>query len=122
MVLAGRCPEWGDTEKAVEQSRAGMTTGSKPASRRLGRESPRRRPSGAPPPLPFHLRRTGVGWLIAALVAVVVTLLVFNDGVSGTAIPVIGVDDAVVRWVSELGLPGIHGIARGISYAASWWV
>ena len=32
------------------------------------------------------------------------------------------VDDAVVRWVSELDLPGIHGIARGISYAASWWV
>ena len=63
-----------------------------------------------------------MGWLIAALVAVVVTVLVFGDGVSGAAIPVIVVDDTVVRWVSELDLPGIHGIARGISYAASWWV
>ena len=63
-----------------------------------------------------------MGWLIAALVAVVVTVVVFGDGVSGAAIPVIVADDTVVRWVSELDLPGIHGIARGISYAASWWV
>ena len=92
------------------------------AARRPHRESPRRRPSGAPPPLPFHLRKTGVGWLIATLVAVLLTVLVFRDGVSGAAIPVMVADDTVVRWVSEVDLPGIHGIARGISYAASWWV
>ena len=99
-----------------------VTTEQRSPSRRAGRGSPRRRPSGAPPPLPFHLRRTGIGWIVAAVVAVVVAVLVFGNGVSGAAIPVIVVDDAVVRWMSDLDLPGIHGIARGISYAASWWV
>ena len=28
----------------------------------------RRRPSGAPPPLPRHLETSGVGWLLAGLV------------------------------------------------------
>jgi membrane-associated phospholipid phosphatase/tRNA A-37 threonylcarbamoyl transferase component Bud32 len=112
----------GDGGTSVEQSGRSVTTGVHAVSKRPERASPRRRPSGAPPPLPFHLRRTGLGWLIAALVAVAVTVLVFGDGVSGAAIPVIAADDAVVRWMSDLDLPGIHGIARYISYAASWWV
>jgi hypothetical protein len=24
--------------------------------------------------------------------------------------------------MSNIDLPGIHGIARGVSYASSWWV
>ena len=52
----------------------------------------------------------------------VVTLVILGDGVSERAIPLIVVDDTVVRWISGIDLPGIHGIARGISYAASWWV
>jgi tRNA A-37 threonylcarbamoyl transferase component Bud32 len=87
-----------------------------------GRRASRRRPSGAAPPLPRHLRRTGVGWLIAAVVGVVVTVVVFGNGVSSRAIPVIAVDNTVVRWTSEIDLPGIDGIARAVSYAASWWV
>jgi tRNA A-37 threonylcarbamoyl transferase component Bud32/membrane-associated phospholipid phosphatase len=83
--------------------------------------APRRRPSGAPPPLPRDLRRTGVGWLICALVAVVVAVLIFRNGVSGPAIGVIVVDDTFVRWMSQIDVPGIHGIARVVSYAASWW-
>jgi tRNA A-37 threonylcarbamoyl transferase component Bud32/membrane-associated phospholipid phosphatase len=105
-----------------QEELAAPVTGDRVPSRRPERGSRKRRPSGAPPPLPFHLRRTGVGWLVAAVVAVVVTVLVFGDGVTGAAIPVIVVDDAVVRWISELDLPGIHAVARGISYAASWWV
>ena len=89
---------------------------------RFGRRAPRRRPSGAPPPLPRHLSTTGAGWLIAAVVSIFVTALVFRNGVSGAAVTVIDVDDAVVRWMSGIDLPGIHGIARGVSYAASWWV
>jgi tRNA A-37 threonylcarbamoyl transferase component Bud32/membrane-associated phospholipid phosphatase len=86
------------------------------------RQAPRRRPSGAPPPLPRHLRSTGAGWLICAVVAIVLTGLVFRNGVRGAAIPVIVVDDTVVRWISDIDVPGIHGIARGVSYAGSWWV
>jgi membrane-associated phospholipid phosphatase/tRNA A-37 threonylcarbamoyl transferase component Bud32 len=88
---------------------------------RSGRGAPRRRPSGAPPPLPRDLRTTGVSWLTAAAVAVVATVLIFRNGVSGAAINVIVVDDTIVRWMSNIDLPGIDGIARGVSYAASWW-
>ncbi len=94
-----------------------MTTADAAARSGPARRVPRRRPSGAPPPLPRHLRRTGVGWLIAALVAVVVTVVVMGEGVSGAAIPVIVVDDTVVRWISDRDLPGIDGVARVISYA-----
>jgi tRNA A-37 threonylcarbamoyl transferase component Bud32/membrane-associated phospholipid phosphatase len=110
-----------DTVLEQDDAAASVPTGQRALPRRPQRGSPRRRPSGAAPPLPFHLRRTGVGWLVAALIAVAITVLVFGNGVSGAAIPVIVVDDAVVRWMSELDLPGIHGIARGIGYAASWW-
>jgi membrane-associated phospholipid phosphatase/tRNA A-37 threonylcarbamoyl transferase component Bud32 len=82
----------------------------------------RRRPSGAPPPLPRHLRTTGIGWLIGAIVAVVFTVVIFHNGVQGAAITVIDFDDSIVRWVSDVDLPGIHGIARVVSYASSWWV
>ena len=92
------------------------------APSRSGRRGTRRRPSGAAPPLPHKLRRTGVGWLIGAIVAVVAAVLIFRNGVRGTAIPVIVADDTVVRWISTVDLPGIHGVARGVSYAASWWV
>ncbi len=91
-------------------------------SGRFGRRATRRRPSGAAPPLPRHLRRTGAGWLIGAVVAMVLTVLIYGNGVSGAAITARVVDDTVVRWVSGVDLPGIHGIARGVSYAGSWWV
>ena len=88
---------------------------------RPGREARRRRPSGAPPPLPHDLRRTGVGWLVAATAAVIAAALIFHNGVRGVAINVIIVDDTIVRWMSNVDLPGIDGVARGVSYAASWW-
>jgi tRNA A-37 threonylcarbamoyl transferase component Bud32/membrane-associated phospholipid phosphatase len=89
---------------------------------RPGRRAPRRRPSGAPPPLPRRLRTTGAGWLIGAVVGVVVTVLIFRNGVEGPAITAIVVDDTVVRWMSDIDLPGIDGIARVVSYGGSWWV
>ena len=49
-------------------------------------------------------------------------MLIFRNGVRGAAITAIVVDDTIVRWMSDIDLPGIHGIARGVSYAASWWV
>ncbi len=91
------------------------------ASSRPGRRAPRRRPSGAPPPLPRHLRKTGIGWLVAAAVAVTITVLIFGDGVRGAAIPAIAIDDAIVQWMSDVDLPGIDGVARGVNYVASWW-
>jgi tRNA A-37 threonylcarbamoyl transferase component Bud32/membrane-associated phospholipid phosphatase len=92
------------------------------AAGRRGRGAPRRRPSGAAPPLPHHLHTTGAGWLIGAVVGVIATVLVFGGGVEGAAIPATVIDDAVVRWISSIDLPGIDGVARGVSYASSWWV
>ena len=107
--------------RAVDVRASGATVESGAPSR-AGRRAPRRRPSGAPPPLPHHLRTTGAGWLIGAVVAIAVTVLIFRNGVEGAAIPAIVVDDTVVRWMSDIDLPGIDGIARGVSYAGSWWV
>ncbi len=81
----------------------------------------RRRPSGAPPPLPRHLRTTGFGWLIGAIVAIAFTELVFRNGVQGVAVTAIVVDDTIVRWLSEIDLPGVDGVARALNAACSWW-
>jgi tRNA A-37 threonylcarbamoyl transferase component Bud32 len=92
------------------------------ASTRPGRRARRRRPSGAPPPLRRDLRVSGVGWFAGAVVAVIATVLIFGNGVQGAAIPAIVVDDTIVRWASDLDVPGIDALARGVNYAASWWV
>ncbi len=93
-----------------------MTATAGAALGRTGRPRRRRRPSGAPPPLPHDLRTSGAGWLLAAAVAVVAAALVYRHGVRGVAIPAIVVDDTIVRWVSGVDLPAIHGLARGVSY------
>src|SRR6266516_1280855 len=62
----------------------------------------RRRPTGAPPPLPYRLQTSGVGWLVAAVVLVGLELAVFAHGLRGAAVAVTVVDDAVVRWIGGL--------------------
>ena len=57
----------------------------------------RRRPTGEAPPLPYHLQTSGVRWLIAGLVLVAATVVVFARGMRGLAVDVTVVDDAVVR-------------------------
>jgi tRNA A-37 threonylcarbamoyl transferase component Bud32/membrane-associated phospholipid phosphatase len=84
--------------------------------------SPRRRPSGEPPPLPYHLQTSGIGWLIAAGVLIVLSFVVFRGGLRGPAIAVTVVDDAVVGWLAGRQLPGYVGIMRGLAALSSWWV
>lgn len=81
----------------------------------------RRRPSGAPPPLPHHLQTTGLGWLIGGLAAVAATIVIFRGGVRGPAIGASVLDDTVVRWVSGVEAPGLHTAALAVSHASSWW-
>src|SRR6266511_1283636 len=57
----------------------------------------RRRPTGAPPPLPYRLQTSGVGWLVAAVVLVGLELAVFGRGLRGAAVAVTVADDAVLR-------------------------
>ena len=85
------------------------------------RRSPRRRrPSGQPPPLPHHLQTTGVGWLVAAVVLVALSLVVFADGLRGRAVAVTVVDDAVVGWLAGLDVPGLVPAMRGLAALGSW--
>jgi tRNA A-37 threonylcarbamoyl transferase component Bud32 len=84
--------------------------------------APRRRPTGEPPPLPYHLQTSGVGWLIAAGVLIVVSFVVFRGGLRGPAIAVTVVDDAVVGWLAGRQLPGYVGIMRALAALGSWWV
>jgi tRNA A-37 threonylcarbamoyl transferase component Bud32/membrane-associated phospholipid phosphatase len=77
------------------------------------RRSPwRRRPSGQPPPLPHHLQTTGVGWLVAAVILVVLSVLVFAGGLQGLAIDITVVDDAVVGWLAGLRAPGLLAVMQ----------
>jgi tRNA A-37 threonylcarbamoyl transferase component Bud32 len=71
-----------------------------PASVRQARR--RRRPSGAPPPLPRHLETTGVGWLLAAVGLVAVFTISFAASRNGAAMAVTVADDRVVRWLAGM--------------------
>ena len=85
------------------------------------RRSPwRRRPSGQPPPLPHHLQTTGVGWLIAAVVSVVLSLLVFAGGLQGLAVDITVVDDAVVGWLAGLQAPGLLAVMQVLAALGSY--
>jgi tRNA A-37 threonylcarbamoyl transferase component Bud32 len=87
-----------------------------------GRSRRRRRPTGEPPPLPHHIQTSGLGWLIAAVVLVALTIVVFARGLRGPAVAVTVVDDAVVRWLAGLDAPGLVGLWRALASIGSWWV
>src|SRR5512132_320389 len=82
----------------------------------------RRRPTGAAPPLPYRLQTSGIGWLVAAVVLVGLTLAIFARGLRGPAVAVTVVDDAVVGWLAGLVGPGLVAPLRGLARVASWWV
>src|SRR5205823_4090100 len=84
------------------------------------RSARRRRPSGQPPPLPHHVQTTGVGWLTAAALLVVLCLVVFAGGLRGPAVAVTVLDDAVVRWLAGLDPPGLLPVMRAAAAFGSW--
>jgi tRNA A-37 threonylcarbamoyl transferase component Bud32/membrane-associated phospholipid phosphatase len=93
-----------------------------PSVRAAVRSPRRRRPTGAAPPLPYRLRTSGVGWLVAALVLIGLTLAVFARGLRGPAVAVTVVDQAVVAWLAGLTGPGLVGPLRGLAGIGSWWM
>jgi membrane-associated phospholipid phosphatase/tRNA A-37 threonylcarbamoyl transferase component Bud32 len=82
-----------------------------PGSRRSRR---RRRPTGEPPPLPRHLESTGVGWMVAALGLVILSLLVFTAGRYGRGISFSVQDNRVVEALANLRTPGLTRLMRGV--------
>ena len=97
-------------------------TSALPAHPEAVRSPRRRRPTGAAPPLPYRLQTSGIRWLVAAVVLVGLTLVVFARGLRGPAVAVTVVDDAVVGWLAGLVGPGLVAPLRGLASIASWWV
>jgi tRNA A-37 threonylcarbamoyl transferase component Bud32 len=93
-----------------------------PTLREAVRSPRHRRPTGAAPPLPYRLQTSGVGWLVAAVVLVGLTLAIFARGLRGPAVAVTVVDDAVVGWLAGLVGPGLVAPLRGLARIGSWWV
>jgi hypothetical protein len=93
-----------------------------PSLREAARSPQRRRPTGAAPPLPYRLQTSGVGWLVAAVVLVGLTVAIFARGLRGPAVTATVIDDAVVRWLAELVRPGLAPFLRGIARIGSWWM
>jgi tRNA A-37 threonylcarbamoyl transferase component Bud32/membrane-associated phospholipid phosphatase len=93
-----------------------------PSLREAVRSPRRRRPTGAAPPLPYRLGTSGIGWLVAALVLVGLTLAIFGRGLRGPAVTATVIDDAVVGWLAGLVGPGVVPLLRGVARIGSWWV
>ncbi|HSO52272.1 MAG TPA: phosphatase PAP2 family protein [Actinomycetes bacterium] len=83
-----------------------------PGSRRSRRW---RRPTGEPPPLPRHLESTGVGWMVAALGLVILTLLVFMAGRYGRGVSFAVADNRVVEALANLRTPWLTSFMRGLT-------
>src|SRR3954468_11305472 len=90
------------------------------ASRPAPRRGRHRRPSGEPPPLPHHLRTTGVWWLIVTIVAYVLAIICFAPGLKGVAVRVTVIDDAVTRFVSSIDVAGFAALMSAVNRFATW--
>jgi tRNA A-37 threonylcarbamoyl transferase component Bud32/membrane-associated phospholipid phosphatase len=82
-----------------------------PGSRRSRR---RRRPTGEPPPLPRHLETTGVGWMVAAVGLIALTLVLFTAGRYGRGISLTVLDNRVVEALANLRTPGLTSFMRAL--------
>jgi len=106
----------------ADRSRPASALPAHPSHREAVRSPRRRRPTGAAPPLPYRLQTSGVGWLVAALVLVGLTLAIFARGLRGPAVTATVIDDAVVGWLAGLYGPGAAPFLRGVAHISSWWV
>jgi hypothetical protein len=103
-------------ERSTRTAGPPAPTATRPAARS------RRRPTGEPPPLPHHLQTSGVGWLVATVVLLVLAIVVFGRGLRGLAVNLAAFDSAVVGWLAAIDLPGFRAVMRGLAALSSWWV
>jgi tRNA A-37 threonylcarbamoyl transferase component Bud32/membrane-associated phospholipid phosphatase len=106
-----------DTTTRTTQAAADHPVGVATSGRQSRR---RRRPSGAPPPLPRHLETTGVGWLLVAVGLVTVLAVSFVASRHGAAVAVTAADDQVVKWLAELRSGWFAGVLAVAAFPASW--
>src|SRR6266498_1610265 len=80
----------------------------------VSRSGRRRRPTGRPPPLPRSIQPTGVWWAVAAVVLITLARIAFGPARRSLGVAVTVWDDAVVRWLAGLRLPGLTGLMEAI--------
>jgi hypothetical protein len=85
----------------------------------LGKERRRRRPTGAPPPLPHPVTITTTAWLILAAVVLAGAFLAWQHT------PWLRVEDQASTWVltqlAGIRTPWLTDVANGINVAGSGW-
>jgi tRNA A-37 threonylcarbamoyl transferase component Bud32 len=99
------------TPRQVLPGDVGRSISGEPEVRRSGR---RRRPTGAPPPLPRSIQPTGVWWAAAAVVLAALARVAFGPARRSLGVAVTVWDDTVVRWLAGLRLPGLTGLMEAI--------
>ena len=85
-----------------------------PDAPEVRRSRRRRRPTGQPPPLPRSIRPTGVWWVAAAVILATLARVTFGPARRGLGVAVTVWDDAVVRWLGGLRLPGLTGLMEAV--------
>src|SRR5215207_2047142 len=86
----------------------------RPGELEVRRSRRRRRPTGQPPPLPRGIQPTGMWWAAAAVVLITLAKITFGPARRSLGVAVTVWDDAVVRWLAGLRLPGLTGLMEAI--------
>jgi tRNA A-37 threonylcarbamoyl transferase component Bud32/membrane-associated phospholipid phosphatase len=86
----------------------------RPGELEVRRSRRRRRPTGQPPPLPRGIQPTGMWWAAAAVVLITLAKITFGPARRSLGVAVTAWDDAVVRWLAGLRLPGLTGLMEAI--------
>jgi membrane-associated phospholipid phosphatase len=94
----------------------GVAGPARSGAHRVRESGRRRRPTGAPPPLPHSIQPTGLWWAAAAVVLVIFAKVAFllPPIVMGLGVAVTVGDDAVVGWLAGLHAPGLTGLMEAI--------
>src|ERR687898_1672351 len=101
--------EGGPMDSAQRQILPEVVGPVRPGAHRVRPSGRRRRPSGEAPPLPHHLQTSGVGWLIASILLVALSIVVFAGGLRGLAVAGTGFDGAGGRGVAGVDGPRVAG-------------
>ena len=96
----------GQMESTPPPALPGAVGPARPGAPEVRRSGRRRRPTGAPPPLPRSIQTTGVWWAVAAVVLVTLARTTFGPARRSLGVAVTVWDDAVVRWLAGLRFPG----------------
>jgi len=95
------------------------------STRRITLTRARRRPSGEPPPLPYHLDMTGKWWLATLLLLPLLWILLRVDS---ARVQIDVFDSAVANWFAGNRTPGVTGVAKTLNqavgpfaFAALWY-